>query len=67
MGVVEVTYVSLRSVYSITDTYQFQLGSASAECSCDCPGGASACAPHTDPCQAHKLNNTRSWKKGGWG
>ncbi len=59
----EVTYVSLRSVYSITDTYQFQLGAASAECSCDCPGGASACAPHTDPCQAHRLIMRGAGKK----
>ena len=38
-GVVEVTYVSLKSIYSITDTYQFQLPQAHAECICDCPGG----------------------------
>ena len=38
-GVVEVSFSSLKSVYSITDAYQFQLPGGHAECLCDCPGG----------------------------
>ena len=49
-GTVEVTYVSLKSIYSIMDSYQFPLVSSSVSCLCDCPGGASQCDSGTDLC-----------------
>ena len=50
-GLVEVTYTSLKSVYSIMDTYKFPLVQASASCVCDCPGGASHCSGGVDMCR----------------
>ena len=55
-GHVEVTYTSLKSVYSILDTYSFPLVRSRVQCTCDCPGGAAHCqvriggeANHDDP------------------
>ena len=55
-GLVEVTYTSLKSVYSIMDTYSFPLVRSRVQCTCDCPGGAAHCqvrirreANHDDP------------------
>ena len=42
-GHVEVTYTSLKSVYSIMDTYSFPLVRSRVQCTCDCPGGATHC------------------------
>ena len=50
MGTVEVTYVSLKSIYSILDSYQFPLVASSVQCLCDCPGGSSQCGPQTNMC-----------------
>jgi len=49
-GTVEVTYVSLKSVYSIQDSYKFPLALSTISCLCDCPGGASQCSSTTDLC-----------------
>ena len=49
-GTVEVTYVSLKSVYSIMDTYKFPLVRSSVQCVCDCPGGASHCHNGVNMC-----------------
>ena len=49
-GTVEVTYVSLKSIYSIMDTYKFPLVRSDIKCSCDCPGGASHCDSGADLC-----------------
>ena len=50
MGTVEVTYVSLKSIYSMLDSYQFPLVHSSVQCLCDCPGGHSQCDPQTNMC-----------------
>ena len=50
-GRVEVTFLSLKSVYSIMDTYKFPLVRSSVRCLCDCPGGVSHCEPGADLCQ----------------
>ena len=50
-GTVEVSYVSLKSIYSIMDTYKFPLVRSEIKCSCDCPGGASHCHSGADLCQ----------------
>ena len=50
-GTVEVSYVSLKSIYSIMDTYKFPLVRSDIKCSCDCPGGASHCHSGADLCQ----------------
>ena len=50
-GTVEVSYVSLKSIYSIMDTYKFPLVRSDIKCSCDCPGGASHCDSGADLCQ----------------
>ena len=34
-GTVEVSYVSLKSIYSIMDTYKFPLVRSSVQCVCD--------------------------------
>ena len=49
-GMVEVTYMSLKTIYSIMDSYKFPLVSSSVSCLCDCPGGASQCDSHTNLC-----------------
>ena len=49
-GTVEVSFLSLRSVYSIMDTYTFPLVRSSVHCLCDCPGGASHCQPGSELC-----------------
>ena len=49
-GTVEVTYVSLKSIYSIMDTYKFPLVQSSVQCVCDCPGGVSHCHSGLDMC-----------------
>ena len=49
-GTVEVTYVSLKSVYSIMDTYTFPLVHTRVQCTCDCPGGVSHCHSGLDMC-----------------
>ena len=49
-GTVEVTYMSLKSIYSILDSYQFPLVTSSVQCLCDCPGGSSQCDSQTDLC-----------------
>ena len=50
VGMVEVTYVSLKSIYSILDSYQFPLVHSSVQCLCDCPGGHSQCDSQTNMC-----------------
>ena len=50
-GTVEVTYVSLKSIYSIMDSYKFPLVRSDIQCSCDCPGGASHCDSGADLCR----------------
>ena len=50
VGTVEVTYVSLKSIYSILDSYQFPLVASSVQCLCDCPGGSSQCDSQTNMC-----------------
>jgi len=50
-GTVEVTYVSLKSVYSVMDTYKFPLVQSSVSCLCDCPGGASHCQSGHNMCK----------------
>ena len=50
-GTVEVTYLSLKSVYSIMDTYRFPLVRSQVSCLCDCPGGASHCHAGLDLCE----------------
>ena len=42
-GTVEVSYVSLKTVYSVLDSFRFPLVSSSVSCVCDCPGGPSHC------------------------
>ena len=42
-GRVEVSYVSLKTVYSVLDSFRFPLVSSSVSCVCDCPGGPSHC------------------------
>jgi len=49
-GTVEVTYVSLKSIYSIMDSYQFPLVKSSVQCLCDCPGGSSQCDSQSNMC-----------------
>ena len=58
-GLVEVSYISLKSVYSIMDTYKFPLVQASASCVCDCPGGASHCSGGLDMC--HNETNCHTY------
>ena len=50
-GMVEVTFLSLKSVYSILDRYRFPLVRSEVSCLCDCPGGAAHCHPGLDLCQ----------------
>ena len=50
VGTVEVTYMSLKSIYPIMDSYQFPLVTSSVSCLCDCPGGASQCDSGTNLC-----------------
>ena len=50
VGTVEVTYVSLKSIYSMLDSYQFPLVHSSVQCLCDCPGGHSQCDSQTNMC-----------------
>ena len=50
VGTVEVTYMSLKTIYSIMDSYQFPLVTSSVSCLCDCPGGASQCDSGTNLC-----------------
>ena len=45
--VVQVSYVSLRSVYPVMESYWFWLAASRVSCLCDCPGGASHCSPHS--------------------
>ena len=49
-GTVEVTYLSLKSVYSIMDSYRFPLMRSEVSCLCDCPGGASHCDAGVELC-----------------
>ena len=42
-GTVEVSYVSLKTIYPVMDTYRFPLVSSQVSCVCDCPGGPSHC------------------------
>ena len=49
-GMVEVTYMSLKTIYSIMDSYLFPLVYSSVTCLCDCPGGASQCDSGTNLC-----------------
>ena len=49
-GTVEVTYVSIKTVYSITDSYFFHQARGEVHCHCDCPGGSSSCGAGTDNC-----------------
>ena len=50
VGTVEVTYMSLKSIYSMLDSYQFPLVHSSVQCLCDCPGGHSQCDSQTNMC-----------------
>ena len=49
-GTVEVTYVSLKSIYSIMDSYTFPLVQSQVQCTCDCPGGVSQCPSGLNMC-----------------
>ena len=42
--------MSLKSIYSILDSYQFPLVASSVQCLCDCPGGSSQCDSQTNMC-----------------
>ena len=55
-GTVEVTYKSLKSIYSIMDSYQFPLVTSAVSCLCDCPGGSSQCDSQTDLCGHNSTN-----------
>ena len=50
-GTVEVTFLSLKSVYSILDSYRFPLVRSEVSCLCDCPGGVSHCDAGVDLCR----------------
>ena len=41
------SYVSLRSVYPVMESYWFWLAASRVSCLCDCPGGRSHCSPHS--------------------
>lgn len=47
-GLIEVSFQSMRSVYSIANSYLFKLPRANLECFCDCPGGANHCNAFTN-------------------
>ena len=49
-GRMEVSYVSLKTLYSVLDTFTFPLVSSSVSCVCDCPGGPSHCQAGKDNC-----------------
>ena len=49
-GTVEVSYVSLKTLYPVLDTYRFPLVSSQVWCVCDCPGGPSHCQAGADLC-----------------
>ena len=49
-GSMEVTFVSLKSVHSIQDSYMFPLVQSSVKCLCDCPGGTSQCSSESNFC-----------------
>ena len=49
-GRVEVTYTSLKTVYSILESYTFPLVTSRVQCTCDCPGGVSHCQHGQDLC-----------------
>ena len=42
--------MSLKSIYSMLDSYQFPLVHSSVQCLCDCPGGHSQCDSQTNMC-----------------
>ena len=42
-GSVEVSYVSLKTLYPVMDTYRFPLVSSQVTCVCDCPASAHVC------------------------
>ncbi|CAB4064408.1 unnamed protein product [Lepeophtheirus salmonis] len=41
-GYIEVTYESIRSIYSISNHYFFRLAKSNVQCYCDCPGGSNS-------------------------
>ena len=49
-GTVEVSFVSLKSIYPILESYNFPLVRSSVTCTCDCPGGASYCDLQASSC-----------------
>ena len=49
-GRMEVSYVSLKTLYSVLDTFTFPLVSSSVSCVCDCPGGPPHCQAGKDNC-----------------
>ena len=55
-GTVEVSYVSLKSIYSIMDAYNFPLVRSSVQCVCDCPGGATHCHNGINMCGNNTTN-----------
>ena len=61
-GMVEVTFLSLKSVYSILDRYRFPLVRSEVSCLCDCPGGAAHCHPGLDLCQNQVVKIFLRWK-----
>ena len=47
-GSIQVTFKSLKSVYSVVNSYYFKLARSNVNCVCDCPGGGNACNTYTD-------------------
>ena len=54
-GSVEVSYVSLKTLYPVMDAYRFPLVSSQVSCVCDCPGGPSHCEAGGDLCANSSL------------
>ncbi|XP_040568877.1 cell fusion protein aff-1 [Lepeophtheirus salmonis] len=50
-GYIEVTYESIRSIYSISNHYFFRLAKSNVQCYCDCPGGSNSCNTNTRSCE----------------
>ena len=47
-GSIQITFVSLKSLYSVSNSYEFGLAEAGVRCNCDCPGGGNICYTDTN-------------------
>lgn len=48
VNTIEVTYLEVRHIYSVANSYYFKLAQTDVKCICDCPGGGNTCSSITN-------------------